>query len=185
MCLLVVLHRVHPKRPLVVAANRDEFLARPADVMTVLQERDPRIIGGRDLQAGGTWLAINEHGVVAGLTNVPPKDGKPDKTKRSRGELPLFLARHARARAAAAAFAREFHPRDFNPSWLLVADEHDAFYVDMTHRDQDAPQIVELSTGIHVLENRALGDFSPKADMVRAAVAPALQLDGGALRDKL
>ena len=70
MCLLVVVSRMVPEWPLIVAANRDEQYARPADPVTVLRER-PRTLGGRDRLAGGTWLALNEHGVVAGLTNQP------------------------------------------------------------------------------------------------------------------
>ncbi|MEK7705269.1 MAG: NRDE family protein, partial [Myxococcota bacterium] len=60
MCLLAVLSRAHPDSPLVVAANRDEWLARPAAPFGVLDER-PRVVGGRDLTAGGTWMATNEH----------------------------------------------------------------------------------------------------------------------------
>ena len=70
MCLLVVLSRVIPGAPLVVAANRDEWLDRPALAMTSLSEA-PRIRGGRDQRAGGTWLATSESGLVAGLTNAP------------------------------------------------------------------------------------------------------------------
>ena len=47
MCLLAVLSRVHPDAPLIVAANRDEWLLRPATAMTVLRESEPRILGGR------------------------------------------------------------------------------------------------------------------------------------------
>ena len=66
--------------------------------MTVLAESDPRILGGRDEKAGGTWLAVNEHGVVAGLTNRPAPDGA-DPARRSRGEIPLALAAHLQRRS--------------------------------------------------------------------------------------
>ena len=79
--------KTEPGFPLVVAANRDERLDRPAHSLCVLREHAPRILGGRDDLAGGTWLAVNEHGVVAGLTNRPSPGGR-DPTKRSRGELP-------------------------------------------------------------------------------------------------
>ena len=69
MCLLIALSRVLPDAPLLVAANRDERYDRPAEAITVLRDRGPRILGGRDQVAGGTWLAVNEHGVLAGLTN--------------------------------------------------------------------------------------------------------------------
>ena len=53
MCLLVVVSRLDPGAPLVVGANRDERLDRPAAAMTVLRPADPRILGGRDEEAGG------------------------------------------------------------------------------------------------------------------------------------
>ena len=76
MCLLIAMFGVVPDAPLIVAANRDERFDRPAVPITVLRERRPRILGGRDELAGGTWLAVNEHGVVAGLTNQPSFNGR-------------------------------------------------------------------------------------------------------------
>ena len=96
VCLLVFVWQVETSHPLVVAANRDERLDRPALPFGVLQRGHPRMLGGRDELAGGTWLAVNEHGVVAGLTNRPAPEGR-DPTKRSRGGLPLVVgARHER-----------------------------------------------------------------------------------------
>ena len=136
MCLLIVISGVVPGMPLIVAANRDERRARPAIPMTRLDDAGGglAILGGRDEVGGGTWLATNEAGVVAGLTNRPLRDG-PDTAKRSRGELPLALARHPTAAAAVEAFGTAIDPSAYNPSWLLVADRHDAFFVDVTgHR---------------------------------------------------
>lgn len=160
MCLLVVVSRVVPGTPLVVAGNRDERLDRAAEAMTVLRE-EPRTIGGRDLAAGGTWLAVNEHGVVAALTNQPMPDG-PDPTKRSRGELPLFLTRFPTAAEAAAAFVDTHDPADYNPAWLLVGDRETLHFLDLA-----AERAQELPPGIHVLENRAIGEASRKVERVR------------------
>ncbi|MFZ5476777.1 MAG: NRDE family protein [Myxococcota bacterium] len=172
MCLLAVLSRVRPDAPLVVAANRDELLARPTTPMAVLRA-DPRVLGGRDDLAGGTWLAVNHHGVVAGLTNRP--NPSPDRTRRSRGELPLALAGHRDARSAVEAFRREVRPSDYNAAWLLVGDRHELWYVDLT--GGDAPTATELPPGVHVLENRPLGADSPKAEHVGIAVAEASSAD--------
>ncbi len=177
MCLLAILHRCHPDGPLIAAANRDELLARPAVAMTVLRPRGPRILGGRDEVAGGTWLAVNEHGVVAGLTNRPSA-GR-DSSLRSRGELPLALAGHADARTAVEAFRASFRPRDFNPCWLLVGDRQNLYYLEMA--EGDAPRVMPLEPGLHVLENRPLRAPSPKVDAVRAALAPAGGRTGGDL----
>ena len=71
MCLLVIAFQMITDAPLIVAANRDERYDREATYLTSLLSVSPRTLGGRDELAGGTWLAVNEHGVVAGLTNKP------------------------------------------------------------------------------------------------------------------
>lgn len=151
--------------------------------MTTLGEAEPRIVGGRDELAGGTWLAVNEHNVLAGLTNLPTKNGARDPTRRSRGELPLLLARHRSARAAVTAFTAAVRAADYNPAWLLCGDGEDLFYLDVT--SDHGVQARELPAGIYVLENRPLDEPSPKADHVRAGLGPAfdpaLDLDGDAL----
>jgi uncharacterized protein with NRDE domain len=167
VCLLAVAWRVVAGTPLLVGANRDERLERPTTAFTVLRQRDPRILGGRDEESGGTWLAVNEHGVAAGLTNQPLGDAK-DPSRRSRGELPLALAAHRGADTAVDALLARYHPSDYNGSWLLVADRHSLFFVDFTGLVD--PEPVALEPGIHVLENRPLGAPSPKADHVASAL---------------
>ena len=178
MCLLVVASRMVPGEPLIVGANRDEVLERPSTAVTVLDVGPPRILGGRDELSGGTWLAVNRRGVCAGLTNQPLGDAK-DPSKRSRGELPLFLARHATSAAAVDALLSMRRPADYNGSWLLVGDRTSLFFVDFT--GGAGGSAVALPPGIHVLENRALGEPSPKVDLVRAALStPA---DGDAVAE--
>lgn len=181
MCLLAVLFRVRPGAPLVVAANRDELLARPALPTTVLQDEGPRILGGRDLLANGTWLAVNEHGVFAGLTNRPMLTR--DASKRSRGELPLALTQHASARAAVDAFVSSFAPRDFSPAWLFVGDRESLFLVDMTatRGHEESARVVELEPGVHILENRAYGVRSAKVQRVSAALDRVKDVDDDVL----
>ncbi|MHB8594452.1 MAG: NRDE family protein [Acidimicrobiales bacterium] len=170
MCLLVVLSRLDEQAPLVVAANRDERLDRPASAMTVLRVAGPRVLGGRDEVAGGTWLAVNEHGVVAGLTNRPAPEGR-DASKRSRGELPLACAGHAQASDAVDELASRFVPGDYNPAWLLVGDRLSLHLVDLTG---EAVVVEELAPGVHVLENHPLHPESAKAARVRAMVEAGL-----------
>ena len=133
-------------------------------------------MGGRDELSGGTWLAVNEHGVCAGLTNQPLGDAK-DPTKRSRGELPLAAARCATAAAGVGVLARDYDPAEYNGAWLLVGDRDSLYFVDFTGAQVS---VVELAPGIHVLENRAVDDPSPKADLVREVVgAPGSGGHGG------
>lgn len=178
MCLLVVATRMRDDLPLVVGANRDEFLERPAIPMDVLRADSPRTLGGRDLVASGTWLAVNENGVVAGLTNRPALGGR-DLTKRSRGELPLALTGFESAGAAVDGFAERFRPSEFNPAWLVVADRETAFTIDMTGDDAI---VAECPPGLVVIENRAPGAPSPKVAHVRSllgslADAPPNEVD--------
>jgi uncharacterized protein with NRDE domain len=170
MCLLVVFSQVVPGWPLIVAANRDERLDRPAGPLQVLRSDAPRTVGGRDLMAGGTWLAINDHGVVAGLTNKPATEGR-DPTKRSRGEIPLALTSASSAKESVCAFRDTASPRDYNPCWALVGDRSSLYYVDVTRSDEVG--IIELPPGVHVLENKPLEEQSSKADHVKRLLGDA------------
>jgi uncharacterized protein with NRDE domain len=182
MCLLVVVWHLDPGMPLVIGANRDERLDRPARSMTVLRPSGPRMLGGLDEEAGGTWLAVNEHGVVAGLTNRPAPDGR-DTTKRSRGELPIALAQHRDAASAAHDFAGRFRPRDYNPAWLLVGDRTSLYALDMTAEDR--PLVEELGPGVHILENNPLHAASAKVDHVRGLLGDLGALAGSAMVDRM
>ena len=126
--------------------------------MTVLRERGPRLLGGRDHLAGGTWLAVSEHGVVAGLTNQPATSGpRRDPAKRTRGELPLMFAAY---------------PDAYNPCWLLVGDRRALFSVGLA--SGTAPEVRELPPGQYVLENVPLDPPSEKAARIGAELAGRL-----------
>lgn len=85
MCLVVLSIGQHPEYPFVLAANRDEFHARPSKKAHWWPDK-PDILGGRDLQAGGTWLALHRNSRFATVTNY--RDAKPPSPKhRSRGHL--------------------------------------------------------------------------------------------------
>ncbi len=152
MCTLAVYVRCFPEVPLVVAANRDEFFDRPATVPVVLAE-SPRVVGGRDLRAGGSWLGINEHGVVAGLLNRRT-DAAPDPAKRSRGVLLLEMLAAGAADAAARALAGLDGDR-YNPFNLLVADGERAW---VGQNKDGAMHVVALEPGVHVITNLDVDD---------------------------
>lgn len=161
-----------------VAANRDERLDRPAVAAAVLREREPRVLGGRDLLAGGTWLAVNDLGVVAGLTNQPTADGR-DPAKRSRGELPMVCASQPAARQAVDALTAEVDPARYNPCWMLVGDRDTLFSVGIG-AGSPAPEIEQLGPGLHVLENASLQTVSSKASFVRELVQQRMAEQPGA-----
>jgi uncharacterized protein with NRDE domain len=168
VCLLIALFQVVDDAPLIIAANRDEQRARPAVTMTVLREHGPRILGGRDELAGGTWLAVNEHGVVAGLTNQPVAGGR-DPAKKSRGGLPLAFAACRSAAQAVATVVPDLSPADYNACWLLVGDRESLFSVGLA--GGSAPDVTALPPGRHVLENRPFGTPTAKTAQVAAMVA--------------
>lgn len=68
MCLILFAYKFHPKYPLVLAANRDEFYDRPTST-AAFWEDEPRILAGRDLRCGGTWFGVSRQGKVAALAN--------------------------------------------------------------------------------------------------------------------
>ncbi len=156
-----------PGAPLIVAANRDERYARPSVVLTVLREHGPRVLGGRDQMAGGSWLAVNEHGVVAALTNQR-LETPPDPAKRTRGDIPLAFTGYPTAAQAVREVCASLEPRQYNPCWLLVGDSRELYSVDITGGDR--PAVTRLEPGMHVLENVPLGSESAKAAQIAARV---------------
>ncbi|MGA3153331.1 MAG: NRDE family protein [Streptosporangiaceae bacterium] len=168
VCLLIAVSGLLADAPLIVAANRDERYARPAVTMTILRESGPRILGGRDELAGGTWLAVNEHGLVAGLTNQWSPQGR-DPDKKSRGELPLAFAAYRDARSAIEAVCPSLDPAAYNPCCLLVGDRQALFSVDLT--GEGRPQVEDLAPGSHVLENSPLRARSAKQLQVAARLS--------------
>jgi len=173
VCLLIALSRMVDGAPLVIGANRDEFYGRPATAMTVLRERGPRLLGGRDHLAGGTWLAVSEHGVVAGLTNQPATSGpRRDPAKRTRGELPLMFAAYPDAATAVQEVCAKLDPGAYNPCWLLVGDRQALFSVGLA--GGTAPEVRELPPGQYVLENVPLDPPSEKAARIGAELTGRL-----------
>jgi uncharacterized protein with NRDE domain len=155
VCTLAIYFRVFDDYPVVVAANRDEYLDRAALPPTVLGE-SPRIIGGKDLRALGTWLGINQHGLVAGLLNRRIGDNGPsDANLRSRGLLCLDALRRTTA-ADAAHYLASQRARDYNAFNLLLASREAAF---VAYNRGGEIEIVELTPGMHLLTNADVDDF--------------------------
>lgn len=145
---------------MVVAANRDERYDRPSAAPGLLNSA-PKMIAGKDLRAGGTWLGVNEHGVVAAILNrrsngVAVAGGD----VRSRGLLCMDLLNQQSA-AAAGAFIGQ-HRERYNPFAALVADRTEAiiFY------NNDGKIFAQpLRPGLHVFSSAAEFDLqSAKAE---------------------
>src|SRR5690606_21904830 len=118
MCLIALAWQVSPTYPLLVAANRDERHARPTAPARWWLDR-PDWFGGRDLEAGGTWLAVDRRGRLAAVTNF--RDGTPVAVLRSRGAL---ITGFLEQRGSAADFEAAIKPelREYGPFNLLLFD---------------------------------------------------------------
>ena len=155
MCTLAIYFQAARDCPVVIAANRDEFLERPAGDPTTLLEH-PHVVGGKDFRAGGTWLGISEHGIVAGLLNRRAEDGG-NPNARSRGLLCLDALRR-RTAAEAAEFAARERGSDYNPFNLLIVSRDEAFVA--YHRGGSLDVVVvALKPGLHLLSNLDVNDF--------------------------
>jgi len=163
MCLILIAWRVHPNYPLVVAANRDEFYQRPSAAAARWSE-DPRVLAGRDLEAGGTWLGVRDEGRFAAVTNV--REPAMAKGVRSRGHLTRDFLLGDRTPGG---FAKDAEGGLYSGFNLLLADQAELWY--LSNRDGDPrPQ----GPGLYGLSNRLLDTPWPKLVSAKARFAEAL-----------
>jgi hypothetical protein len=143
------------------AANRDEMANRPWEPPA---EYWPGICGGRDVLAGGTWLALNRHNVLAAVLNREGTLG-PAPGKKSRGELPLRALQQTSAAAAAEAIGALDAGlyRSFN---LVLADIGGAFFI--RGLGAGRPEILPLVPGVHMIT------AGEPDDMARSRIAKHL-----------
>jgi hypothetical protein len=127
MCTVVILRRPGEAWPLLLAANRDEARSRPWRPPGRHWPDRADLVAGMDELAGGSWLGINDYGLVAAVTNRVGSLG-PAAGKRSRGELVLEALDHAAARAAASALS-DLNPEAYRPFNLIVADAREAYWL--------------------------------------------------------
>lgn len=169
MCLIAVAWRASPRRPLVVAANRDEAHARPTAPAGWWRDA-PDVLAGRDLSAGGTWLGIDRRGRFAAVTNLAPH-GARVAAPRSRGAL---VAGFLRGRESAARYARRIgqDADAYGPFNLLVAD-HDALWFVGT-RSPAHP----LGPGVHAVSNVEPDVDWPKVTAARERLRELVDRNG-------
>ncbi len=155
MCLVALFFRVVEDAPVVVGANREESFARGGEPPQ-LQTGPGRFVGGRDPTAGGTWLGVNQHGVLVAVTNRLKSDA-PAKP-RSRGLLARELLGCATATAAADLAARELDQGHYAGCNFLCADRDAAVVIHAS----DWLRVRPLPPGLHVLTNHDVNDASDR-----------------------
>ena len=180
MCTLILLDRVVPQIPVIAAANRDEFFARPAapPVHFAATTERPAFVAPQDLDAGGTWMGVNSKGVFVGLTNRPAA-AKPVGA-RSRG----LLVVDALGADSAPSVVREADRQEaerYAPFNLLATDGRETWLI---RRTEDGVQTRHpLEPGIHVICNRDPDDpSSTKVGRIKGLLA---DLDFGLTRERL
>ena len=151
MCLLLLQFRTVAAAPVLVAANREEMFGRPATVPSI-QPGVPRVLCATDQQAGGTWLGVNQFGVVIGVTNRF-KSNLP-KEPRSRGLLCRDLLACTSAAEATALALAELKTGRYAGANFACFDRRTAAVV----HGGDEIEVVALEAGVHLLTNGDVND---------------------------
>jgi len=164
MCLAVVAVDAHPRYALVVAANRDEYHARPTAPAHWWDDRSPRdLFAGRDLEAGGTWLGITRRGRWAFVTNVR-EPGLREIAAPSRGGLVVQVLDDPRDPVAALSGAHA--DTRYNGYNLIAGDVARAAWI-----SNRAPALRLLAPGVHGVSNARLDTPWPKLERAKAGMA--------------
>ena len=166
MCLITFAWQKHPDYPLILVANRDESYTRPALPAKPWQD-NPDILGGRDIQENGSWLALNKSGRFATVTNF--REGLREKHPCSRGHL---VQRFIQSEQTPQQFAQELEPEKMNYGGynLLLAEAGELFYC--SNRSDLA---TSLSAGVYSLSNHLLDSPWPKALYVKQQLTRLLK----------
>jgi uncharacterized protein with NRDE domain len=177
MCLLFLARDAHPSHRLIVAANRDEFFARPSARVAGWSDH-PQVIAGRDREHGGTWMGVTRRGRFAALTNYR-EPGQRIEGAPSRG---LLVSEFLVGEATPAAYAGELARRadEYNGFNLVLGDGDELLW--FSNRG-DGPQ--RLAPGVHGLSNHLLGTPWPKVAGGLREFEAGIGLDGDELIEAL
>lgn len=170
MCLLVFAWNTHPRYRLIFAGNREEFHDRPAAPLAWWDDQ-PQILGGRDLEARGTWLAVARRGRFGVVTNYRDLQ-RSEPGAPSRG---LLITRFLASEAGSLRFAEQLAPEAsrFGGFNLLLADDRS-----MAYASNRAPEFArELANGVYGLSNHLLDTPWPKLTLTRQRFERALTAD--------
>lgn len=164
MCLVVIAFRIHPDFPLVIASNRDEFFERPTEGLHIW-ETNPKILAGKDLKAGGTWLGVNSFGKLAFLTNVRNFRKPPHPHPKSRGGLVTRFLEDEYVQAIDFAKQVDSERENFEGFNLFLFDGKEAFAVG---GDPFSTQFVDA--GFHAVSNASWNTKWPKTETLKSQI---------------
>lgn len=185
VCTFILAWHVFADTPIVVAANRDEADDRPAEPPSV-RDGEPAVLAPRDAEAGGTWIGVNEHGVLAALTNRWVDADLPGD--RSRGLLVNDVLAEGSAEDGARRVERAVEADEYQGFNLVVADANAVLYYEWDGR----LEFSQFDPGVHVVVNvgAALGGGGPSGETLvdpgfRREAARCQADDARRLRDRL
>lgn len=153
MCVLAILYKSASDAPILVAANREEYFDRQSQPPRIQSGR-PRTICGIDRKAGGTWLGVNQFGLMAAVVNRPKS--APPAEARSRGLLCRELLGLRTAKEAAELAAEELASGKYAGANYLCADGKSAAVI----HGGDQVEVTPLEPGLHILTGHALNDHN-------------------------
>ncbi|TVP45170.1 MAG: NRDE family protein [Halomonas sp.] len=173
MCLITFAWQPGSLTPLRLMGNRDEFHARPTAPLDYWQD-NTAIVGGRDLEAGGTWLAVKKGGIVAALTNVRDPQLTTPPGAPSRGELvsEALQCDNIDEWLKALSHGEALRYAGFN---LLVATPQRLWHL---HRGKERLALNQVAPGVHGLSNADLNSPWPKLLHVRHTLEQSLVEEG-------
>lgn len=165
MCLIFISLNEHPDYKLLVAGNRDEYYARPTQPADYWPEK-PRILAGRDLAAGGTWLGVTTTGRISMLTNYRDPSHVDPKAP-SRGAL---VTDYLESALDAESYLQSINGSGirYNGFNLLAGTADDLCYYSNYQR-----QVQRLLPGLYGISNRLLDTPWPKVVKGKRKIAPA------------
>lgn len=163
MCSIVLAYRVFPGYDVVVAANRDEVYGREYEA-PMRRDIDGWAMTPLDLEAGGTWIGYNSHGVFAVIANVYPR--VTEEPSRSRGLLCRDVLRQESALEARDVVSDSVEREVYDGFNLVVADSSEAWVA----VNNESLQFLGLDPGFHVFTNGAATDPDNKASEIRNEV---------------
>ena len=162
MCTLVISFQPDSHWPVIIAANRDELIDRPWLPPDRHWPDRPDIVAGLDLLADGSWMGINDAGVVAAINNRTATLG-PLSGKRSRGELVLEALDHYSAADAAEALSK-LNPESYRAFNLVIADAQGVFWLrNLEDPQPNTVQVITIPPGLSMLTAGEINDLeSPR-----------------------
>ena len=175
MCLLILAWRDQPGSRLLLLGNRDELHARPSAAADWWSDA-PAVLGGRDLEAGGSWLGVTRSGRFAVVTNVRESDPPTLLRARSRGEL---VADFLRGNETPQRFVAGLGVASYAGYNLICGDRDSVWY--------GSNRAVEraLGPGVYALSNATLDSPWPKVERLRARFSAARTAGEAALFELL